>query len=691
MKKMIFFSIIIMALLYCFSCSNEKKLLRKAAIAVDHTNYEEAVSHYDEILQKDKDSYFGNAGKGIVLSEYLEKHEQAIPYLEKALEKSPGKTKMKLNYDLGKSYQFIGNYPRALFFYEKAMSYNNIDNPDYDAFLSKRVADCRYALEHPEVASASKQWVKNVGKPINTPMPEYSPVFYNNTMIFTSRRQDHKKEKKNGVDGKYFENMYICKSKSDSFSEPVKYTLPNYSKNSKYNRHNESVLSVSSDYKKLFIYRNGKIYESEINDSSNAKSARKMGEEINFSYLQNHASISSDGKTLFFSSESDKGVGGADIFRAVKNDDGNWSEPQLLSINTEYNEDSPFIANDGILYFSSNGLPGYGGYDVYKTKLVNGQWTTPENLGQPINSPADDIYFALNPNSTDGYYASGRQGGLGDMDIYQVHYVAAEIKDCDGYNEIFAITAEPESEKSLVYNIGIKIPETYKGKIKSINWALNAEAISITEAAFTHTFISAGTYTIFSKVVIECDTCPSLISFCSQKNITAGETGIVILEPEDKKDTGIEKLQEKNGVEMPGDSYYSDEELTSLGWNTSPVYFDSEKYDLSANAQKVLDQNIQILKSNQNLKIVINGYADSGGSEAYNINLSLKRANKVKQYILDNGVEARAIRSIKGYGESELVNNCTKKESCVEADHAKNRRVIFKVIKMQIKPVAIQE
>ncbi|MCE3260791.1 MAG: hypothetical protein K0S12_2432 [Bacteroidetes bacterium] len=109
MKNLILLSV---AAVLAVSCSQEKKLLRKAAVAVEQSDYEKGIKYYDQILSKNKNSYYGNAGKGVVLSEYLAQHEKAIPYLEKALDKSPRKTQMKLNYDLGKSYHHVGNYRR---------------------------------------------------------------------------------------------------------------------------------------------------------------------------------------------------------------------------------------------------------------------------------------------------------------------------------------------------------------------------------------------------------------------------------------------------------------------------------------------------------------------------------------------------------------------------------------------------
>lgn len=692
-----------------FACSQEKKLLRKAAGAVEQSDFEKAVTTYDQILNKDKDSYFGNAGKGIVLSEYMGKHEQAIPYLEKALEKGPTKTKMKINYDLGKSYHYIGNYSRALYFYSQAVPYNNEDNPDYDAFLSKRIADCKYAMEHTEVASAEEQWVKNLDKPVNTEMPEYSPVAVNGNLIFTSQRRDDPKEKKNGIDGKYFEKMYIAKGNDAGFGTPERYMLPDYEKNQKFNKHNESVISASADNKTLFIYRDGKIYEANLNDST--KAAHKLSNTINFSILQNHACLSPDSKTIFFTSENEKGFGGTDIYYSTKTEGGEWSVPDLVSFNTLYNEDTPYMNETGTLFFSSNGLPGYGGYDIYSTRMENGKWTAPENLGQPINSPGDDIYFALKPNSPDGYYASSRTGGAGDMDIYKVHYVFSKVIDCkEGPQTLMTVEAAPSGTNNLEYDINLNMPDGYEKKVRSYTWSINNAPVMQTASAFEHKFAGAGTYTVAAKIIVYCDTCTSLISLCNEKIITIEEVlaknteknsdDLAVNEKGKKakdKNTGSKKKDkanvindsegnEVNKAEMTtakASAFLSEDDLKALNWNTKAAYFDYNSSEISSEVKEMLDANIEVLKSNTTLNVVINGYADSRGTETYNKNLSAKRAQAVKQYLVEKGIENKRIAATRSYGEKELVNNCTDEVVCSEEEHQANRRVEFKVTNKQ--------
>lgn len=705
MKKLLIIPVAAFSL-FIVSCSEEKKLIRKASNAVDVYDYDKALTYYDQVLAKDSNSYYANAGKGIVLAEYINKYDKAIPYLERAIKKSPSKTTLKINNDLGKSYHYIGNYPRALYFYEKTTPYNKVENPDYDLFLYKRMADCKYAIEHPEVAPPEQQSVKNVGSTINTEMPEYGPVYTHGELIFTSKRKDSPKEKKNGIDRRYFESMYISSLSNGEFSPVRRFTRPDYAEDSDFKSGGESVVSASPDGKTLYIFRGSKLYEATLNDST--KNEHLMPGNINFSYLQSHAFVSPDGKMLFFTSMSEKGLGGMDIYTSQKGEDGKWMDPKILpsTINSGYNEDAPFLTEDGTLFFSSNGLPGYGGYDVYKTRMVNGEWIAPENLGQPINTPGDDMYFALNPNSSKGFYSSNRPGGKGDMDIYYVHYVSTEVPECKSMDTLFAISADPNPENSMSYNFSVQIPEQYKKNIKSVSLKVNDEPMALSAAnSAQYTFTTANVYKVSAKAVVYCDTCPALLAMCSEKEITVGQTLFVNADstaantsslastpakPEAK--TNIQKDKPLNNNFTPGTKEeLSLERLKALGWNSTPAYFDYDKSVLNEDARKLLDQNIIILKKNTDLIVVVNGYADSRGTDAYNKALSARRANSVKGYLVQNGIAKSRINAVNAYGEGKIENGCTDDAACDEDQHLLNRKVDFNVLtNIKMITVAIQ-
>ena len=687
------------------SCSQNKKLIRKASNAVERSDFDKAVSYYDQVLAKDSMNYYANAGKGVVLSEYMGKHGDAIPYLERAIKKNPEKTSLKLNYDLGKSYHFVGNYPRALFFYGKTAKYNKKESPDYDMFLNKRVADCKYAMEHPQIASPEEQSVVTAGSTINSTMPDYGAVYTHNKLIFTSKRKDDDKEKKNGLDGRYFEAMYVSYVSGDTYTTPRRYTVPDVRSNPNFSTPHESAISVSPDGITLYIYREGQIYETDLNDST--KSAHHLDNTINFSYLQSHATLSADGNTMIFASESERGVGGLDLYISVKNEKGNWSDAKLLDneVNTIYNEDAPYLSPNGTLFFASNGLPGYGGYDIYKTKMVGNAWTKPENLGQPINSPGDDTYFALINNTSNGYYTSVRNGGMGDMDIYKVHYLLNEVPECNGKDTLLSLMGNKNGDNELVYTFSAQVPVAYAQKVKSISWKVNGVALPQTTDQLTYTFNSPGSYTITAKAAAYCDSCPTLMAFCSEKVMEIGTPMFASADSRNantinenqtlahaKKDASKKSkiTGTKSGL-TPASSelVLNDAQLKDLNWDSTPAYFDLNRSEVRDDVKAMLNQNIAALKKNKSLAVNIKGYADSRGSEQYNKNLSGQRANAIKRYLIENGIPQRRILSTLGFGETNLVNGCSDGVECDENQHQMNRRVQFEVINLVRTPTDI--
>lgn len=665
--KTIYISILFFALLFV-SCSEEKRLIRKAANAIDQSDYKKAISYYDQILAKDSASFRANAGKGIVLSEFVGDHKDAIPYLEKALAKSPEEVSVKINGDLGKSYHHIGNYSRAIKHYSKITSENTEDSPYYDQLLNKRIADCRFAMEHTKVASPEEQWVKNVGTTINSEYPEYGPVnLGNGTFIFTSKRKDTPKEKKNGLDGRYFESMYIANYSNGKFSEPRRYTIPDKGLESDFYKGNESAVTASPDGKSLFIYKAGELYKADLSHPEN--DPEKLSSKINFLDFQTYAFITPDERQMFLVAESERNGGGSDIYQSFKKEDGTWSKPFLLpfNINTDYNEDSPFMTEDGTLFFASNGLPGYGGYDIYKTKYVNGTWTDPVNIGQPINTPGDDLFFVLNPNSSKGFYASDREGGYGDIDIYHVHYVNMDIPQCQELDTNFVINSAM-LDSNNVYSISASLPEKYKNNVRSITWEIDNVEIPQTNDQINYRFDNEGTYTIHAKAVVYCDSCPTLLAVCSEKLIQIGEPMIVYTDSAGTNSTTLNVIGE-----------LTNDQLKNIGWNTSLCLFDYDKYDIRPDAKQILDQNIKVLKTYRDLTLVINGYADSRGTNNYNYNLSSQRINSVKNYLIRNGISKHRITDTMAYGESKITNGCVDDVECTEDQHQENRKVDFKV------------
>ncbi|MGB0882158.1 MAG: hypothetical protein ACPGSO_04335, partial [Vicingaceae bacterium] len=265
----------------------------------------------------------------------------------------------------------------------------------------------------------------NLGAKINSSYGEYAPVLKkdDNVLLFTSRRESSF-SKKLDKDLLPYENVYVAKKVNDEWSiitddsEIEKY-LP---KNLNSKKHEAGVI-YSSDGKTLYTYKNDAIWKSVLEDGK-WSDIIELDKNINTSkYNIPSVSISKDGNTLYFVSNRKNGKGGKDLYISTKNSEGNWGTAELMSdaINTQLDEDSPFISEDGqTLYFSSKGHDGIGGYDIFKSKLVDGNWTKAENMGIPVNSASDDIYFIIDNIENNGFFASARDGGIGGMDIYQV-------------------------------------------------------------------------------------------------------------------------------------------------------------------------------------------------------------------------------------------------------------------------------
>jgi outer membrane protein OmpA-like peptidoglycan-associated protein len=580
-----------------------------------------------------------------------------------------------LMYALAKCCQHNGEYEKALSLLERLGNYKDAEEEiDLALDIKRRKEDCIYGMAHRNDAFAGNINVVNAGKSINTDMPEYVPVLTpNNELIFTSRRKDDDKEQLSYLDGKYFESMYISKFGESGFSAPRRYTLPDQLVESKFFKRHESVISMSPDGKKLFVFRDSKVYEVNM-DERTKTSPKKLLRTINFDYYQNHAFLSKDGNTLFFTSEARGGRGGIDIYKSTRIKDGEWSKPQNLGapINTAMDEDAPFLSNDGkTLYFASTGHKGFGNFDIFKSELVDGKWSEPVNLGQPINSPGHDIFMVLDETGSVGYFSSSRAGGQGDMDIYRINFLDKALKDCPAANPSgISLAINDEQSGDYKNTVNIIVPQNYQ--LYSAEWKINDEPVSNKGKAFSHDYSSAGTYTVNAKVMTVCDTCIAPVIACLSV-ANKFEAPLVEVVPPNKNT----KMENADLNKVKGQ--LGEEQLKEMGFNPEPVYFDFAKTNVRSDAENILKENAEILKKYPKLRVEIVGYTDSRGPLFVNKMISAQRAGSVKKYLLGQGVKASQIRSTEGKGPNNLVNDCDKSKECDEAAHQLNRRVVLKV------------
>lgn len=271
--------------------------------------------------------------------------------------------------------------------------------------------------------------LKRMGENINSEYDDKAPMVSadGKTLIFTSRRPGKSSELDKEGDGKYFEDIYL--SHWDTLKKD--WTDAELIPGSINTEGHDACTSISPDGKQIFIYKNdidgesrgGDIYVSRISSSGKWGSPKSMGKPINTTFFEGGGCLSPDGKTFYFVSERQGGFGHADIYMIKRKSHSEWDKPVNIGdvVNTPEDEGGLFLAPDGkTLFFTSKGHNSMGGYDIFKTVNENGKWSTPVNLGYPINTVNNDLCFSLAIDAKTGYFTSDRKGGLGERDIYEV-------------------------------------------------------------------------------------------------------------------------------------------------------------------------------------------------------------------------------------------------------------------------------
>ncbi|MCB0819684.1 MAG: PD40 domain-containing protein, partial [Bacteroidetes bacterium] len=421
---------------------------------------------------------------------------QSLPYLQRArmLNQEMG-TQFLIS--LGKAYHYNLEFDQAIRVYsefiQKARSEADSSRiPEVEKYMM----ECESGKEL--VVNPVRVRIDNLGPGVNSPFPDYAPVLTadENKMIFTSRRDNSTGGMVDMEDSLFFEDLYIT-YRIDGEWAPAK----NIGKPINDDDH-EASINLSSDGKKLLIYRTkngGDIYQSELNDIE--WSEPEALKAINTKYYENHATYSADGRYFFFISnrEADDAVGGKDIYIADVDENGKFSNIRNAGtgINTKYDEDGVFFHPDGkTLYFSSKGFNSMGGYDIFKSEWNGSSFTAPENLGYPINSPEDDVFFVLTSDAKRAYFASYREEGYGDKDIYVMHF----LDETELLSSLQFSVSDTAANQNLLATVTIKDVAT--GEIVVSRETENGETIANLPAGKTYEItVTADKYVAYTEVL----------------------------------------------------------------------------------------------------------------------------------------------------------------------------------------------
>jgi outer membrane protein OmpA-like peptidoglycan-associated protein len=370
-------------------------------------------------------------------------------------------------------------------------------------------------------------------------------------------------------------------------------------------------------------------------------------------YSTGHPSIDQTGNVLYFASNMPGGYGGSDIYFSVFNR-GFWSEPFNLGpkVNTSGNEFFPFISDDGVLYFSSNGHGGLGALDVYFSVPESGVFSTVENMGYPVNSPKDDFSFVLDSTGTAGYFASNRKGGRGSDDIYYVKltYIPVIIR---------GVAKDRET--------GDILPDT---KISIVNEFADTIFTSLTQVDGRFEFeVNKGKdYIINGQKEFYFPNDEVVETRKLRQNDETFVELFLDMKPFDDDGAPEPLMMENEG----GDALQViDLEYISFALGT---------WGIDPAAERTIDKLIEYLLKYPETEVRIESHTDSQGDDQENLLLSKRRAKAAFDYIISKGIDPSRI-GYKGYGETRLLNRCDDGVDCSEAEHAINRRTIVKVVK----------
>jgi outer membrane protein OmpA-like peptidoglycan-associated protein/tetratricopeptide (TPR) repeat protein len=627
-----FKTLLFITLMSSFCLTAQNKLTKRADKQFDRFEFVNAAESYNKLVEKGHgDSYIYNQ---LAESYYnIFNTVEAEKWYAKALESSDNP-------------EMIYKYSQML----KANGKYQESNDQMDRFASMRPSDHRASAYRknpeylPKILKQGKKFnVQNAS--FNSTQSDFGGTVNDGKLYIASGRNDSRKTY--GWNDQPFLDIYTLSKNSDGTYQTA--TLANDDINTKYH---EGLTTFSPDGKTMYFSRESYFERDFQKDSLNGTrfsqlylfKATKLGADwdtveslaINSkNYSVKNPSLSSDGSTLYFSSNMPGGFGDFDIYKASINTDGSIGEPQNLGqkVNTEGQEMFPYISSNNTLYFSSNGHLGLGGMDVFYTKEIDDKVAPIRNIGLPINSSGDDFAFTINEETEEGFVSSNRDGGQGSDDIYTFKKLQPL---CD---VLIAATVLDDKTREPISGASVTLFDSEGNKVSSKT--TNNEGVA--------------------EFIVECE--------------TESELEVTMNDYDSKKVNVAGINEEENNVQISLDPI--EKLIVADKIELAPIYFEYDKSNVTAQAAFELDKLVQIMNKYPDLVINATSHTDYIGSNPYNLRLSDRRAKTTVQYVISKGIDESRISGM-GKGETEPKVDCGTK--CTDEERQLNRRSEFLIV-----------
>ena len=509
--------------------------------------------------------------------------------------------------------------------------------------------------------------------PFNTSNADYAPVLYPpNKMLITSDRGTSTGDEEYNWTGNAFSDLFLVDLSSNAVSG---FDAQVNSEN------NEGTASFNPDYSEMYFtrcYGGGKFGEDycRIMVSYKEDGGWTIPQQLPFvkeGVNYGHPALSADGNRLYFSSDDPDGWGGHDLYYVDRSGGGDWGTPKLMSrvINTTSDEKFPFVDQD-TLYFSSNGHTSMGGLDIFRTyKMNNGSWTPVYNLKSPINSGSDDFSYVVDYSTPlqekdilqAGYFTSSREDGIGNDDVYRfvkkipppAPEIVEDVPQPEDYKLILeGYVLEKIYENPTDPNSRVLGRKPLPGSTVNINWGRKKEQVTVGEDGLFRLELEEQTdydFLAARESYLNND------AFFSTKGIGRDPNNPVqVFE-----------------IEIVLDKIFLDKEIT-----LENIYYDFDKWNIREDAQPTLNELTRNLALNPDIRIQLGSHTDCRGQDRYNADLSQRRAQSAVDYLISQGIDASRLQA-RGYGEQDPAVDCLCTR-CTEEEHQENRRTTFKII-----------